>query len=878
VLTRFFTPLWGNGVIFAKTANRMQRLIEYLLSGSDNPRYVQIIRWMWRIMLGGIGAVLLLFVGLSFTDLPSVQQLENPKSELASEVFDQSETVVLGRYYIENRVPLQFEQISTPLVDALLATEDVRFYEHAGIDFRALGRVLVKTVLLRQESAGGASTISQQLAKLLFTGQGSSNKLIRVIQKFKEWIIAVRLERKYTKEEIIALYLNKYDFINGAQGIKLASEIYFNKPQDSLQIQEAAMLIGMLKNASLYNPLRRPEQVLKRREVVLNQMRKAGKISSEAYDALRLTPLGINYSPRTFIDGSATYFRNELAKDIKEILKTKLKSDGTPYDLYRDGLRIYTSIDAEMQRIAEQTMQEHMHKLQDVFFKEWKGRDPWTYRSGSDHEIPLAIREQELRRITRETERYQSLRSRYLDPVLSVLENEFDDITWHSNDREIIWMTNEEARPGYLDSLVRKEVIEPREARQLKSVMKDPAYTELRTTWDHLQEESIRAFTTPVAMRVFAYNDQMEKDTIMTPLDSIKYHRMFLQTGILAVEPKTGRIKAWVGGINYKYFKYDHVRSNRQVGSTFKPLVYATAIAQQGISPCFKVWDMPQTIEPGEGSFGLLDAWTPRNYGESYSNKQVTLFEGLRQSKNTVSVYLMKQLGDTEPVRALAHEMGIDSTAKYANGRLRMPQSPAICLGATDLTVMEMTGAYSTFANNGTFNRPSAIIRIEDKNGQIIFDNIQEEKHALQPNANFVMVEMLKYAGAIGGVRSEVGGKTGTTNDFVDGWFMGVTPELVVGTWVGGEDRWVAFRSAAMGQGARMAKPFFVEFLKQLERSPKVTYNPNARFVRPPGDLGIELDCSKYQDSAPVPQESPFETEEESMFGDELKNPVRRQY
>lgn len=853
----------------------MRKLIEYLLSDSENPQYVQVIRWLWRIVLGGLGAVVLLFLGLSFTNLPSVQQLENPKSELATEVIA-LDGEVLGRFYTENRVPVQFNELSTHLVDALIATEDVRFRQHSGIDFRALGRVFFKTFLLQQESSGGASTITQQLAKQLFTGQTASNKIVRVLQKFKEWIIAIRLERKYTKDEIIALYLNKYDFINGAQGIKLASEIYFNKPQDSLKIQEAAMLIGMLKNSSLYNPLRRPEQVLKRREVVLKQMVNNNSLSSAEYEELRLTPLGIKFSPKTFIDGSATYFRSELAKDIKDILSRKenLKSDGSMYDIYRDGLRIYTTIDAEMQRIAEQVMLEHMQKLQDVFFREWKGRDPWTYRSGSDHEVPLSIRAQELQRMIRETERYQTIRARYLSPVLSVLENEFSDIEWSANDREIQLLMREDARPGHLDSLQKANIITGRLASRLLRVQRSTIFPELKTTWDRVQEESKREFSIPVPMRVFAYNPQMEKDTIMSPLDSIKYHRMFLQTGILAVDAQTGYIKAWIGGVNYKYFKYDHVRSNRQVGSTFKPFVYATAIAQQGISPCFKVWDMPQTIEPGEGSFGLIQAWTPRNYGESYSNQQVTLFDGLKNSKNTVSVYLMKQLGDTEPVRALIHEMGVDSSARYANGRLKVPQSPAICLGATDLTVMEMTGAYTTFANNGTFNRPSPILRIEDKNGRVIYESIPEEKRALQPNANYVMVDMLRYAGNVGGVRSEVGGKTGTTNDFVDGWFMGITPTLVVGTWVGGEDRWVAFRSAAMGQGARMAKPFFAEFLKRIEKSSKVDYNPNARFFRPPGDLGIELDCSKYQGSAPS-MEGPF-NDEESMFGDEIRTPENK--
>ena len=856
----------------------MRRLIAYLLSGSDDPRYVPLIRWMWRVVFGGLSAIVLLFIGLSFTDLPSVQQLENPKSDQASEILAEGGIEVLGRYFTENRVPVQYEELSEHLVDALIATEDVRFLSHSGIDFQALGRVFFKTFLLQQESSGGASTISQQLAKLLFTGQRASNKFVRVLQKFKEWIIAVRLERKYTKNEIIALYLNKYDFINGAQGIKLASEIYFNKSQDSLEIQEAAMLIGMLKNASLYNPLRRPELMLKRREVVLKQMVKAGKLDRDLYEELRLTPLGINFTPKTFIDGNATYFRSELAKDIKDILSRpeNLKPDGSMYDIYRDGLRIYTSIDPEMQRIAEAVMLEHMKKLQQVFFTEWKGRDPWKYRSGSDHEVPLSTREQELQRILRETERYQLLRARTLGPILTVLENQFPDIEWHTNDREIQLLMREDARPGYLDSLATKNGISEKLVSQLRRVKRSALFPELQITWDRVQDEASREFNTPVPMQVFAYNEAMEKDTVLSPLDSIKYHRMFLQTGILAVDPRNGYIRAWVGGVNYKYFKYDHVRTNRQVGSTFKPFVYATAIAQQGISPCLKVWDMPQTIEPGEGSFGLIEAWTPRNYGESYSNQQVTLYDGLRNSKNTVSVYLMKQLGDTEPVRELINEMGISNTARYANGRLKVPQSPSICLGATDLTVMEMTGAYTTFANNGTYNKPSAILRIEDKNGRTIYEGMQEEKLALQPNANFVMVDMLRYAGNIGGVKSQVGGKTGTTNDFVDGWFMGMTPTLVVGTWVGGEDRWVAFRSAAMGQGARMAKPFFAEFLKRLEKNPNVAYDPTAQFFRPSGDLGIELDCSKYRNTAPS-MEGQFD-EDESMFGDEVKNnEIKRQ-
>ena len=388
------------------------------------------------------------------------------------------------------------------------------------------------------------------------------------------------------------------------------------------------------------------------------------------------------------------------------------------------------------------------------------------------------------------------------------------------------------------------------------------------------QAAADKDFNTKTEMRVFSYDTPaMEKDTVMTPLDSVKYHRMILQTGILAVDPVTGFVKVWVGGVNFKHFQYDHNRTSRQVGSTFKPFVYATAIAQQGFSPCYQVYDLPQTIAPGDGNFFLTQEWTPRNADGVYTGQLLTLKDGLRKSKNTVSVHLMKQLGDTEPVRGLINQMGIDSSLKYPNGRYRVPKSPSICLGSTDLTNMEMTGAYTTFANNGIFNKPIYLLRIEDKNGRILYEEFPQEKVAINANANYVMVEMLKYAATgLGGLKSEVGGKTGTTNDYVDGWFMGITPTLVVGTWVGGEDRWIRFRSLAYGQGAYMAKPFFKEFLSRLEKSEDLGYDASARFHRPPGDIGIEMNCDQYQRS-PLPLDNgEFENEGfgEDMFGDEI--------
>ncbi|NBC09296.1 MAG: peptidoglycan glycosyltransferase, partial [Bacteroidetes bacterium] len=539
-------------------------------------RYRNIIRILWYTAGAGLALGVLIFIVLSFSDLPSVKQLENPKSEEASQIFA-ANGEVLGRYYTENRVPVNYDELSPHLVNALIATEDEDFYEHAGIDFGALGRVAVKTVLLGQRSSGGGSTISQQLAKLLFTKQVSRNLSERALQKLKEWIIAVRLERRYTKEEIIAMYLNKFNFINGAYGIKAASEIYFNKPQDSLQLHEAAMLVGMLKNPSLFNPLRFPDTVRHRRMVVLNQMRKNDLIDEAAYEALRDEPLGLDFQRQTHIDGIAPYFRMELAKDVKAILDRpeNRKSDGTKYNIYRDGLRIYTTIDPEMQRIAEATMKQHMAGLQEKFWETWSvvRKDPWEYTSGSDHEIPVERRQQHLQDLVRGTDRYQALRAKYLGSVLDKINQEVD-LTFHADDREVERIIKDEEKGGVISDLVDRNMISSSLAAQYRRVKRSRHFTTLRTKWDELQEAVEQSFHQEVPMRVFSYDTpEMEKDTVMTPLDSIKYHRMILQTGILAVDPLTGHVKVWIGGVNYKYFQYDHNRTNRQVGSTFKPFV-----------------------------------------------------------------------------------------------------------------------------------------------------------------------------------------------------------------------------------------------------------------------------------------------------------------
>jgi penicillin-binding protein 1A len=836
------------------------------------PKYRKVVRGMWILLGVGILSGVLVFFLLSFSDLPSTQELEHPKNTLATEVFAEGGEV-LGRYFIENRVPVKFDDLSPHLVNALIATEDERYYKHAGIDMEALGRVLVKTAVLRNRNTGGGSTITQQLAKLLFTGPRASG-FERGIQKLKEWIIAVRLERRYTKEEIMAMYLNKFDFLNDGDGIKAAAEIYFGKSQDELTVEEAATLVGMLKNPSLFNPVRRPDTVRHRRMVVLSQMLKNGYISELQYDSLRQLPLDMSsFRRKTHNDGLAPYFRGELSKEVDRILDREdvRKPDGSRYNLYRDGLKIFTTIDPLVQDHMEHAVAEHMKGLQEKFDKHWKGMDPWKYKTHETTKLEMTARERKLKRMIRNSDRYQFLREQYLSNILKVLQDQFPKA--RLRDVDFDRMLAEEDEPGTLKELERINIIGSALRKSYEKIMRSPNWGELKKEYAKLEARAEEMFAKPVKMKVFTYeNEKMEKDTVMSPLDSLIYHHHFLQIGSIAVDPVTGHVKGWIGGINYKYFKFDHVQSRRQVGSTFKPFVYAAAIQFRGISPCYKVRDLPQTIAPGDGNFFLQEPWTPSNSDGKYSGEVLTLKDGLRQSKNTVSVYLMSRLRDTEPVRDLVDKMGIDKDAKYPNGQYVVPMAPSICLGAADLGVFEMTGAYTTFANNGIYTKPRFIEKIIDGNGNVIYEGEEVFSPALEEDANHVMVEMLKYAATgMQGIKSEVGGKTGTTNDYVDGWFMGVTPNLVIGTWVGGEDRWIRFRSITYGQGAVMAKPYFKDVIKRLEADPDAEFDPNARFPRPKGDISIEMDCSLYE-FAGDPNDPNGEYDqygEEDMFADD---------
>ncbi len=807
----------------------------------------------WAIALWVTFAVLVVgaivfFYGLSLTNLPSLRELEDPKSELASEVYA-ADGSTLGRYYVENRVAVNYADLNPYLVDALLSTEDIRYYKHAGIDWWGLARAVG-----RFGKDGGASTITQQLAKQMFTGVASSSFVERVAQKTKEWIIATRLERNYTKEEILAMYLNKFEFNYNAYGIEAASEIYFSKPQSELSINESAMFIGMLKSPTYYNPYRNPENARRRREVVLKQMVRAGRLDAGLYDSLRQAPLEVKMQRQSHVDGLAPYFRMELRKEIRRILAdpTRAKVDGEPYDVNRDGLRVFTTIDPRIQELAEEAAWEHMSQLQATYREQWADKDPWTYveYEGEEQkttEQELDYRKRRLVSFIRSTSRYESLRKRVMGPVLQQVGETFDG--WDISDRDIDRVAAEEKGGKTIRALKRSNSIgETLEGRYRGLLGDAKLWTQVKNARLDMDRRLKAEFDEPVAMTVFGYNEAQQLDTVMSPLDSIKYHRSFLQIGSMAVDPTTGFVKSWIGGVNYRWFPFDHVQSRRQVGSTFKPFIYATAIAQQGISPCYRVADLPQTIRVGEGGFHLQKDWAPNNANGEFTGEYLTLMNALRKSKNTVSVYLMKQLGDTEPVRGLVNNMGIDSSARYSSGRLVVPQSPSIALGATDLSVEEMSGAYTTFANNGTYVKPIIVQRIEDKNGRTLYQAMPEERSALDAVSNYTMLRMLQYAaaGARGfqGVETAYGGKTGTTNDYVDGWFMGVTPNLVVGTWVGGDERYIRFTNLRYGQGGYMARPFFSTLLKKLEaKAEDVEFVKGAQFVAPAAAKGLDFSC-----------------------------------
>ncbi len=759
----------------------------------------------WGIFSLGFIIVLGLFFLIANGKLgvmPTFSELENPKHLLASDVISR-DGKVLGRYFKENRSYVDYEQLTPELINALIATEDVRFYKHSGIDLRGLARVF-KGLVTGDSSSGGGSTISQQLAKMLFPRESFPTKIHLVLRKFKEWVIAVKLEKSYTKEEIITMYLNKYDFLNLAVGIKSASRIYFNTEPDSLKLHEVAMLVGMAKNSSLYNPLRRPELTKQRRNVVLSQMKKYGYINKQTYDSISTLPLGIDYQKEDFKRGLAPYFREYLRitlgadkpkrsgyaswqqikyeEDSVEWetnplfgwCKKNFKPDGSNYDLYQDGLRIYTTIDSKMQSYAEESIQEHLKlDLQPSFEKHLENLDnpPFSNDMGEEDIEDL------LNRSIRQSERYRVLRLKGLN---------FDQIR--------------------------------------------------------------KNFETPAEMSIFTW--QGDRDTTMAPIDSIRHYLSHFRSSFMAMDLKSGHVRAYVGGPNYHHFMYDMVKGGkRQVGSTVKPFLYTLAM-QNGLSPCTKVPNVRQQFILGDGSI-----WEAKNSGASeMDGKMVTLKWGLAHSVNNISGWVMKQYNPQSVVDVM-EKMGVYS---------RIDPVYSMYLGTSDITLYEMVGAYGSFANRGVYTQPIFVTHIEDRHGNIIARFKPEKHDAIDEQTAYLMINLLRgvvdrgsggrlrWHEIYGNLTGPIAGKTGTTQNHSDGWFMGVTPQLVAGAWTGADLRSIHFDDLKIGQGANMALPIWGRFMKKVYADENLEYKPNNEFEKPAGFF-MNLDCDEQQDMEEKP-------------------------
>lgn len=724
----------------------------------------------WKIFLYCLGSVFLVFLLASWGilgSMPSFEELENPESNLATEIIS-ADGETIGKFYNENRTSVKYEDLPKHLVDALVATEDERFYEHSGIDGRGTLRAVTSL-----GTSGGASTLTQQLAKQLFHGEGSRFLPMRILQKAKEWIIATRLERQYTKNEIIAMYFNVYDFNNYAVGIRSAAKTYFNKEPKDLTIDESAILVGMFKNSSLYNPVRNAQGVKNRRNVVLGQMVKSKIITEAQKEKYSALPITLDFKLQTHKEGTATYFREYLREFMKGWAKENKKPDGTDYDIYRDGLKIYTTIDSRMQVYAEEAVYAHMANLQKEFAIESKKNKNAPFVNISEAET-----EKLMSRARKNSERWR---------IMTAEGKDEDDI--------------------------------------------------------------LKSFSVKTKMRVFSWDG--EKDTLMTPNDSIRYYKHFLQTGVMSMEPATGAIKVWVGGINYKHFQYDHVQQGaRQVGSTFKPFVYATAIEQQGYSPCDSIIDAPYTIP--KGKHNVTETWTPKNSNHEYRG-MVTLKKALALSINTVSAKLIDRVGP-DAVIDLTKKLGVKSD---------IPSQPSIALGAVEITVHDMVAAYSTFANQGVYVKPQVIDRIEDKNGNVLYRSVPESHDVLNKDIAYAVIKLLEGVTESGSgarlrtdggghgynrvtgypyaLRNPIAGKTGTSQNQSDGWFVGMVPNLATGVWVGNEDRSAHFKGITYGQGATMALPIWGSFMKKCyqDKTLSVSKEPFER----PKNLAIKVDC-----------------------------------
>ncbi len=783
-------------------------------------RFKKHLIWFWSIFGGSVLFVILLFIlisGGAFGEMPSFEDLENHKNHLATEVIS-SDNIVLGNFYQENRTPVTYKQISPNIINALVATEDERFYEHSGIDVRGLGRVAIRTVLMGDKNAGGGSTITQQLAKLLFH-DAADNIWERSMQKLKEWIIAIKLEHNYSKEELITMYLNKAPFIYDAYGIKAAALTFWSKDCDSLRVEEAAMIIGMLKNPSLYNPIRRPQITLERRNVVLGQMLKAEYITKKEFDSLKSIPLKVKLNRADHKEGPAAYVREyirltmsqpkPLRENYPSYLQQKfiedsiewlsnplygwinknLKPDGTKYNLYNEGLKIYTTIDSRLQKFGEEALANHLRtELQPKFFKEkrYNARAPFSNKISQDQFNMI------MKRSIKSSDRYKHLK-----------------------------------RGGMSED-------------SIDIVMKKR-----------------------VPMKVFSWNG--ERDTLLSPIDSIKYYKFFLRASFVSMNPHNGEVKAYVGGPNFKHFMYDMAsQGKRQVGSTIKPFLYTLAM-QEGYTPCDLAPNVPQSFDVIVGPDSII-SWTPKNTSKGREGEMVSLKWGLANSNNNITAWIMKQYSP-EAVKNMIVSLGIKSHIEAV---------PALCLGTPDVSLIEMVASYCTYANKGYYINPIIVTKITDKSGNPISEFHGRGKEVISENTAFQMLQLLKgvvergTAGRLRGkyeLRNEIGGKTGTTQNNSDGWFIGVTPNLVSGVWVGGEDRSIHFDALSLGQGANMALPIWAEYMKMAYANPAIGVTSGDLFDTP---LNFNLDIScpddaKYKEGEEVEEIMP-ETPEESEF------------
>lgn len=749
-------------------------------------------KWIWSLFAGGLTVLFLIFLFASlgvFGKLPTFEELENPENNLATEVIS-IDGKTLGKYYRENRTPVKFTELPENLISALIATEDERFFEHSGIDFKGTARAAIKL-----GKDGGASTITQQLAKMLFTKKASGNIAKRLIQKVKEWVIAIRLEKQYTKNEIITMYFNKYDFGHNAVGIRSASRIHFGKEPNQMNIEESAMLVGMLKNSSLYNPMRRPEMVTQRRNVVLGQMLRNEFITEQEKDSLQKLPLELDINLEGHSDGTATYFREYVRDFMKRWIKKNPKTNGDSYNIYRDGLKIFVTLDSRLQTNAEEAMSEHMSNLQRVFFKQQK---------------------------------------------------------------------NNKTAPFY--DLEKEQI----ESTMLSAMKRTDRWRRMKK--NGATEKDIKAsFYVETPMKIFSWKGEI--DTVLTPYDSIRYNKFILQSGLLSTDPTTGHVKAWVGGIDYKHFQYDHVKQGkRQVGSTFKPFVYATAINQLGLSPCDEYPNTPYTIPAGK--YHLDEDWTPRNSGDSYGGLR-SLKNALANSINVISANLIDQTTPQNVVR-MAKNLGVET---------EIPAVPSVALGTVDLSLYEMVGALNTFANKGMYVKPMMVLRIEDKNGTILEEFTPETKEVLSESIAYTTINLMEGVTKYGsGIRlrtsggnypdkvvtgypyifdNPIAGKTGTTQNQSDGWFIGLVPNLSTGVWVGAEDRSVHFVDLARGQGASMALPIWALYMKKNYADEELGISTEE--FEKPENLTINVDCDLEID-----ENQPEEDQNQPDLNDEI--------